>query len=223
MVKRYIIVLIICICSGLHLYSQSASIGLLGDFSTLKQREMKTLGISVELFVKKNLALNYTVRIGETHFFNYHNRQNNFINGKGFNYKMSPGFVVGYWLLKNYNGWGGNPDDWKVFVAALLIPEGITYYFDIKKQYSGRKYTRFRSVYNTGHKIGIYMNPLSVEGWNLNRQNHKEYSMCLETGIKSDIKLTRNLSLKPYVGFRLQYSRVFSGFNSGFSINYNVD
>src|ERR1700741_566572 len=122
--------------------AQKCSIGLLADYSTLTYREMKTVGFTGEIFLDKNrhFALNYNLRFGETRFFNYKNKFNQAVNGSGFNYKLTPGTVVAYWMVKNYNNWGGGADDWKALAAALLIPEGFTYYADIKKRYSGRRY-----------------------------------------------------------------------------------
>jgi hypothetical protein len=222
-VRTLLVATVLCVVSSAK--AQSFSIGLLADYSTLTHREMKTLGFTGEIYLRKDrrFALNYNVRLGETYFFNYKNSFNQPVNGRGFNYKLTPGLVIAYWMIKNYNNWGGGKDDWKLLLGALLVPEGFTYYTDIKTRYTGGRYTHFKTRRATGHRIGIYCNPISCEGWNLNSQNQRESALCLESGLKGDFVFAKHFSFKPYIGFKVQYNRVFVGLNSGFSINYNFN
>lgn len=207
--------------------SQTFSAGIVADYSTLNQREMKSLGFTGEIFVdkKSNWALNYNFRFGQTDFHGYKDKLNNIVNGSGFNFKITSGaYLAGVYLFKISKYAPTTADeDLKIMGLLCLIPEGVTYYVNTKKIFKqrGGGFSHFK--YNYENKFGIYCNPLSVEGWSRSRQAYSETQLCLETGLKGDLKLNKKVSLKPYIGIKIQYNKYqFVGLNSGASINYNI-
>ena len=150
---------------------------------------------------------------------------NNVINGSGFNFKITSGaYLAGVYLFKVSKYAPTTADeDLKIMGLLCLIPEGVTYYMSTDKLFKQRGGGLSHFRYKQENRLGIYFNPLSVEGWSRSKQAFSETQLCLESGLKGDLKMNKKVSMKPYIGIKIQYNNYkFVGINSGLSINYNI-
>ncbi len=214
LLKIKLCLLVLFSLSKQSLAQTTSSIGLIGDYTTMPQRENYSLGASVEYFVSDNISLNYNFRIGQTKFRNYLNSDSVYINGNGFNYKITGGALVGslgLLLAAKVSSPSGNGVG--KYLAALsiilvAIPEGATAYFgDADGKY----------------QLGVYCNPLSVDSWNRRAQNHREMRLTMETGIRGNYKIADEWSVRPYIGLKMQYRKAQLGLNSGVALCYNFE